>query len=123
MTAQTLRMPPLISVVVANWNGCRFLEKCLSSLATQTYPAVEVIVVDNGSSDGSVAWIAAHFPAVQVVANASNRGFAVANNQGIAAARGAFVALLNNDAWAEPDWLAHLYAAAEPEARDRKSVV
>ena len=110
-------MPPLISVVVANWNGCRFLEKCLSALAAQTYPAVEVIVVDNGSSDGSLAWIAVHFPAVQVVANASNLGFAVANNQGIAAARGAFVALLNNDAWADPDWLANLYAAIEPDAR------
>ena len=110
-------MPPLISVVVANWNGCRFLEKCLSSLAAQTYPAVEVIVVDNGSSDGSVAWLAEHFPAVRVVANAANRGFAVANNQGIAAVRGAFVALLNNDAWAEPDWVVSLYAAAEPDDR------
>lgn len=109
-------MPPLISVVVANWNGCRYLDKCLSSLAAQTYPSVEVIVVDNGSTDGSAAWIAEHFPGVQVLANASNRGFAAANNQGIAASRGAFVALLNNDAWVEPDWLANLIAAAEPEA-------
>jgi len=117
MSASPPRAPALISVVVANWNGCRYLEQCLSSLAAQTYPAVEVIVVDNGSSDGSVGWLAEHFPAVRVVANDTNRGFAVANNQGIAAAHGAFVALLNNDAWAEPDWLANLYAAAETEAR------
>ena len=110
-------MPPLISVIVANWNGRRYLEKCLASLAAQTYPALEVIVVDNGSSDGSVLWIAKHFPAVQVIANPNNRGFAVANNQGIALSRGAFVALLNNDAWAEPGWLANLYAAAEQESR------
>ena len=110
-------MPPLISVVVANWNGLRYLDHCLSSLAAQTYPAVEVIVVDNGSSDGSPAWIAEHFPAVHVIANSANRGFAVANNQGIAASRGPFVALLNNDAWAEPGWLTGLYAAAAPDDR------
>ena len=110
-------MPPLISVVVANWNGRLYLEKCLASLAAQTYPAVEIIVVDNGSSDGSAAWISEHFATVQVIANPTNRGFAVANNQGIAASRGLFVALLNNDAWAEPGWLAGLYAAAEQEAR------
>ena len=110
-------MPPLISVVIANWNGRRYLDKCLSSLAAQTYPAVEIIVVDNGSSDGSAAWIAEHFPAVQVIANPTNRGFAVANNQGIARSRGLFVALLNNDAWAEPAWLAGLYAAADQGAR------
>jgi GT2 family glycosyltransferase len=110
-------MLPLISVVVANWNGRRYLDKCLSSLAAQTYPSVEITVVDNGSSDGSAAWIAEHFPAIQVIANPANRGFAVANNQGIARSRGAYVALLNNDAWAEPGWLAGLYAAAEQGTR------
>jgi GT2 family glycosyltransferase len=110
-------MPALISVVVANWNGRRYLDKCLSSLAAQTYPAVEIIVVDNGSTDGSSAWLAEHYPQVRLIQNSTNRGFAVANNQGIAQARGTFVALLNNDAWAEPGWLAALAAVAEPEPR------
>ncbi len=110
-------MLPLVSVVVANWNGRPYLERCLASLVTQTYPAVEIIVVDNGSTDGSVAWLAESYPAVAVIPNTENRGFAAASNQGIAQARGAYVVLLNNDAWAEPQWLAALVAAAESDAR------
>ena len=110
-------MFPLISVVIANWNGRQILEKCLKSLAAQTYPAVEVIVVDNGSTDGSAAWVAAYFPSVRLIVNADNRGFAAANNQGVRQSRGAYVATLNNDAWVEPDWLAELIAALARDPR------
>jgi GT2 family glycosyltransferase len=104
---------PLVSIIVLNWNGRKWLERCLGSLAAQTYAANEIILVDNGSTDDSVAWVARHFPAVQVIGNAENRGFAAACNQGARAARGVYLALLNNDAWAEPQWLAELVRALE----------
>jgi len=99
----------LISVVVVNWNRRDLLRACLASLRAQQGVAFETIVVDNGSSDGSPA-VAEEFGAT-VIRNAENRGFCAANNQGIAAARGEFVALLNNDAEAEPGWLAALVRA------------
>jgi GT2 family glycosyltransferase len=96
----------MVSVVVANWNRKELLRACLASLARQTGVESETIVVDNGSTDGSAA-MADEFGA-RVIRNAENRGFCAANNQGIAAARGEFIALLNNDAEAEPGWLAAL---------------
>jgi GT2 family glycosyltransferase len=97
----------LISVVIVTWNRRDFLRACLASLARQTGVEFETIVVDNGSEDGSADMAEAEFGA-RVIRNAGNRGFCAANNQGIAAARGEFVALLNNDAEAEPGWLAAL---------------
>jgi len=108
-------VPPLVSLVIVNWNGLRFLPECWAALRAQTYPAVEVIVVDNGSTDGSLAWLAEQVPAPQVIRNGFNRGFAAANNQGIRQAQGQYVALLNNDAYPEPGWLAALVAAAEAD--------
>lgn len=101
---------PAISVVVVNWNRKSLLEACLISLSRQTGVTYEAIVVDNGSSDGSPEMAAERFGA-RVIRNSENRGFCAANNQGIAAARGAFIALLNNDAEAEPGWLAGLHRA------------
>jgi GT2 family glycosyltransferase len=100
----------LISVVIVNWNRCRFLHACLTSLARQAGAEFETIVVDNGSSDGSAQMAEAEFGA-RVIRNSVNRGFCAANNQGIAAARGEFVALLNNDAEVSPGWLAALHRA------------
>lgn len=111
-------MSPLVSVVIPNWNGKHHLALCLPSLAAQDYAPFEIIVVDNGSTDGSVAWLAQAWPEVRVLALPENRGFAAGVNAGIALARGEYVALLNNDTEAEPDWLSHLVAVAEryPEA-------
>jgi len=94
-------------VVVVNWNRKELLRACLASLARQRRVEHETIVVDNGSSDGSAEMADGEFGA-RVIRNSDNRGFCAANNQGIAAARGEFVALLNNDAEAEPEWLAEL---------------
>lgn len=110
-------MPSLVSVVIPNWNGRAYLETCLASLAAQTHPALEIIVVDNGSTDDSVAWLAEHHPATRVLRNTENRGFAAANNQGLQAARGVYLALLNNDAEPAPDWLAELVRVMEADAR------
>ena len=96
--------------MVVNWNRRELLRACLASLARQTGVVFEVIVVDNGSSDGSAEMAQREFGAT-VIRNADNRGFCAANNQGIGAARGDFIALLNNDAEAEPGWLAALHEA------------
>jgi GT2 family glycosyltransferase len=100
----------LISVVVVNWNRKELLRACLDSLQRQGEVAFEVIVVDNGSTDGSAEMAEAEF-GVRVIRNRENRGFCAANNQGIAAAQGDFVALINNDAEAAQGWLATLQRA------------
>ena len=97
-------------MVVVNWNRKDLLRACLCSLQRQFGVTFETIVVDNGSTDGSAEMAEAEF-SVRVIRNRENRGFCAANNQGIEAADGEFVALLNNDAEAEPGWLAALYRA------------
>ncbi|MDA0207274.1 MAG: glycosyltransferase family 2 protein [Acidobacteria bacterium] len=102
---------PLVSVVVVNWNGQQVIPGCLASLAGQIFPDFEVIVVDNGSTDGSIALLESSSLPIRLILNIENKGFCGANNQGIEAAQGKYVALLNNDAEAEPGWLAALVAA------------
>jgi GT2 family glycosyltransferase len=99
----------LISVVIVNWNRRELLRASLQSLQRQTAAGFETIVVDNGSSDGSADMAESEF-GCRVIRNRENRGFCAANNQGIAAAQGDFIALLNNDAEADPGWLAALQA-------------
>ncbi len=107
-----------VSVIIPNWNGAAHLPTCLESLRRQTFRDLEVIVVDNGSADESLALLARDFPEVRVLALGENRGFAGACNAGIRAAHGEFVALLNNDTEADPHWLEEVVAAFQryPEA-------
>ncbi len=111
-------VPGLVSVVIPNWNGKKFLAGCLDSLLKQTYENCEVIVVDNGSKDGSIELLAHSYSSVKVVRFEHNTGFSVAVNAGIRAARGEFIALLNNDTIVEPLWLEELVKtiAQNPEA-------
>ena len=99
-----------VSVVVPNYEGARWLPGLLGSLAAQTAPPAETIVVDNGSRDGSRAWLADHHPGVRVITLHDNTGFAHAANRGIAAAGGELVAVLNPDVELDADWLARLAA-------------
>jgi GT2 family glycosyltransferase len=99
-------------VVIPNWNGARYLEACLPALHRQSIDDAEIIVVDNGSEDDSVHLIRSAFPSVRLIELPENMGFAAACNRGIQAARGRYVALLNNDTEAEPGWLEALYEAA-----------
>ena len=96
---------PKVSIIIVNWNGRHLLEACLASLRRQTFQDREVILVDNGSTDGSVQWLADQHPEVQVVALTSNQGFCGGNNAGIRVARGEYIVLLNNDTEVEPEWL------------------
>ena len=104
---------PDVSIVIVNWNGRQFLDACLDAVAAQRGVNAETILVDNGSTDGSAAYVAERYPWVRVVALAENRGFAGGNNAGVREARGRFVALLNNDTVADPGWLNALLGAAD----------
>ena len=110
--------PPLFSVVIPNWNGARYLPTCLDALAAQTYPHMEIIVADNASADGSQALLRERYPHVRLLQLPDNQGFTGACNAGIQAARGEFIALLNNDTEADPGWAAAVVDAfaRHPEA-------
>lgn len=86
-----------VSIIIVNWNGKVYLEKCLSSLVKQEYKSVEVILVDNNSCDGSVEFVRKKFPHTQIITNTKNLGFAEANNVGYKKARGEYILFLNND--------------------------
>ncbi|HEY72597.1 MAG: hypothetical protein B6I35_03695 [Anaerolineaceae bacterium 4572_32.2] len=109
--------PNLVSVIIPHWNAAHHLPTCLESLRHQTHPRVEVIVADNGSTDGSLELLS-DYAWVRVLPLGENRGFAGACNAGIQAARGEIILLLNNDAEADPHWLEEIIAAFErhPEA-------
>lgn len=100
----------LISVVIPNWNGKKFLAGCLDSLLQVTKADVEVIIIDNGSHDGSVEFLEANYPQVLLIKFPYNTGFSVAVNAGIRHSRGEFIALLNNDTVVEPNWLSEMMA-------------
>ena len=110
MTAQ-----PFVSVIVPNYNGLRFLPTCLGALRRQTYPPdrLEIILVDDGSTDASVQFVQTHFPEVRVLPLKRNVGLAAACNRGAAIARGDILALLNNDTEVEPQWVEALVEALQ----------
>ncbi|MFN8526985.1 MAG: glycosyltransferase family 2 protein [Anaerolineae bacterium] len=96
----------LLSVVIPNWNGAKFLPTCLDALERQTYPNLQIIIADNDSHDGSQELIRTRYPRVQLVQIPVNRGFTGACNAGIWFARGEYVALLNNDTEVDEGWAA-----------------
>lgn len=102
---------PRFSVVVVNWNGEKHLQACLDGLMVQHFRDFEVILVDNGSTDGSLTLLAPYGDFVRLLALSENTGFAAGNNAGAAIARGEWLVLLNNDAVPEPGWLAALDTA------------
>ncbi len=104
---------PLVSVVIVTWNSARYLSCCLDALATQVCKDFEVLLIDNGSTDGGLDGVENRWPALklQVERLGANKGFAAANNLGARLARGKWLALLNPDAFPNPDWLKELLGA------------
>src|ERR1700693_1728618 len=95
---------PAVSIIVLNWNGRGHLQDCLKSLLALDYPEskLQIVLCDNGSTDGSTDFVRARFPKVTIVALDHNYGFAEGNNRAARAATGEWVAFLNNDMWVEP---------------------
>ncbi len=102
-----------VSIIIVNWNGRDHLRCCLGSLERQTFREFEAILVDNGSSDDSVAYVREHHPWVTVVPLPDNRGFAGGNNIGLSHAAGEYLVTLNNDTEVDPGWLEELVAVAD----------
>jgi GT2 family glycosyltransferase len=102
--------PPSVSIVVLNWNGRGHLTACLESLLALDYPVsrLQILLCDNGSTDGSVEFVRERFPSVTVVPLDHNYGFAEGNNRAAQVATGEWVGFLNNDMWVEPPWLKNM---------------
>jgi N-acetylglucosaminyl-diphospho-decaprenol L-rhamnosyltransferase len=112
--------PPEVSVIIVSYNTRELLRECIESILCEQgeRPAVEVIVVDNASADGSAAMVAERFPQVRLIANPDNRGFGAACNQGLEVARGRYALILNADIRAQPGALQRLvgFMDAHPDA-------
>ena len=104
-----------VTIIVLNYNGKAYLEDCLSSLARLDYPEYSVILVDDGSSDGSARYVRERFPWVKVLENGKNLGAAFSYNRGLKEASTALVAKVDNDTVVDKDWLLHLVAAIESD--------
>lgn len=107
----------LASVIIPVWNGIADLPACLAALSAQSHTPLEIIAVDNGSSDASGDWIANHHPEVHLIRNAENLGFGGACNQGLAEAKGEILVLLNQDTVAQPGWMAALVTVMMEDAK------
>lgn len=106
---------PLVTVVIPNWNGKKYFRTCLDSLKKLEARSwkLEIIVVDNGSTDGSLEFLKKNYPKVQIFTFSENRGFSAAVNLGIKGAQGRYIALLNNDTEVDKNWLQNLVIEAE----------
>ncbi len=102
-----------VSLILVTWNSARFLPRCLDGIAQQSFRDIELIAIDNGSADDSVAIVRSRFPDAIILQNTANEGFSRAVNQGVARASGEFVQLVNPDAFLEPEYVAKLVEALE----------
>lgn len=101
-------MTPLVSIILVNYNGRKYLSECLTSLMNQLYRNFDIILVDNKSSDDSLEFVGDNFPDVKIIKNENNIGFAYACNIGIRASEGSLICLLNQDVIADKEWLSTL---------------
>lgn len=107
----------MISVIIPNYNGSKYIKQCLNSLKKQTYENYELIIIDNASQDNSIKIIEKHYPQVNLIKNKQNYGFSIAVNQGIKASKGEYVVLLNNDTVVFEDWLGNLVKCIEKDKK------
>lgn len=106
-----------VSVIIVNWNRKKLLNACLESLIAQSFKNFEIIVVDNGSTDGSNEMIREKFRQVKLIELGKNTGFCYANNVGIKEAKSKYIALLNNDTEVEADWLSELMKTLDSNSK------
>jgi len=103
----------LVSIIIVNWNGLQWLSDCFKSLLEQRYKNIEIILVDNASTDGSVTWVRKHYPKTRILVNDRNIGFSDANNLGYREAKGQYILFLNNDTRVTKNFLVELVTAVE----------
>jgi GT2 family glycosyltransferase len=102
-----------VTVLVLNFNGKHHLTQHLASILATDYGNFRVVIIDNGSTDGSLEFLAAHYPHVEIIRNKCNQGFVLAYNAAMASVATEYFALLNNDVSVEPDWLKKLVHHAQ----------
>src|SRR3990167_8837422 len=107
----------LVSIIIVNWNGKNYLQKCLSSLNKITYYPTEIIVVDQNSSDGSQRLVKRKYPKIKLIENKENTGYVGGNNLGVSEAKGKYILILNNDIELEKNFLEPLVRAFEKESK------
>jgi GT2 family glycosyltransferase len=117
---QIMKNNPLVTLLVLNWNGKKYLKNCIDSLLRTTYRPLEILVVDNNSTDGSLSLIEG-MVGVTIHRLQQNLGYAAGNNIGFERAQGKYIAALNNDLTVEPDWLDA--AVATLERYDRVGII
>ena len=108
---------PLVSVSIVSFNNRQYLDSCLRSVLEQDYPNVEAVLVDNGSTDGSIAFVKGRFPAVRVIENGANLHFCKGHNIGIRSTEGEYVLALNTDVVLEKDFVSEMVKAASIDGR------
>ncbi|MBI1745447.1 MAG: glycosyltransferase family 2 protein [Acidobacteria bacterium] len=108
---------PLVSVIILNWNGKKLLAACLDALAAQTFRDFEVVLLDNGSRDGSAEYVRSQYPWVRLVESSFNLGFAGGNNRALLSAQGELIVTLNNDTQVVPEFVQALVDAASTDPR------
>ncbi len=103
---------PLICIIIVNFNGIKWLKRHIESLLTQTYPYIEIFIVDNNSSDQSVSYIYENFQdtRIKVIKCNKNLGFAFGNNVGINKSSDDYLLLLNSDTWVETFLIKRIYS-------------
>ena len=106
---------PLVSIIILNYNGKRWLEKCLPTIKKIKYKPLEVIVVNNGSTDDSHKFVKKNYPAFRLIEIKKNKGFAGANNVGVESAKGKYVLIINNDTEVPADFLTPLVRRMEQD--------
>ncbi|MBU4449688.1 MAG: glycosyltransferase family 2 protein, partial [Actinobacteria bacterium] len=113
---------PCISIITVNYNGLRFLKNLFNSISNLNYPEdnIQVIMVDNGSTDGSVEFVRSNFPEVEVLVLNKNSGYAGGNNEGFKHAGGQYVALINNDCSVDANWLTAMVNIMNSNSRENK---
>jgi GT2 family glycosyltransferase len=108
---------PLISTVILNWNGKEYLHPCLQSVKGQTYPNIEIILVDNASTDGSIEYIKDLLSDLRLIINYRNIGYGGGNNRGIEEAKGRYIFVLNSDTEIEKRCVELLWECIETDQR------
>lgn len=108
---------PLVSVMVLNYNGQKFLKDCFDSLLACAYPNFEILMIDNNSTENDVDYVAQNYPQVKIIQTHSNSGYSRAYNIAFEKSEAKYFIMLNNDVKVEPDWIEPLVAAAEKDEK------